>query len=237
MEDDLISSLTRQVKEEVIENYLQERRILELQIEDLHKQADQLLSCAHNTGRRLSRLAYLMIHPEMMSRLVNILKIPPSSFWSACMEAVFSRRVQFIRVRALTERARFRKLMIEAYSRLYRMMEIYRQKHESLRAECRAVNRNIEKFQKNFDLLTILSFLRTLDMQGLERKNVLGENFTPAEMASLDQKLYVRPVAFESLAVPEPLVLPRTEVMETILSNLAQEIYLKHKKQVRRLLS
>ena len=81
------------------------------------------------------------------------------------------------------------------------------------------------------------SFLRTLDMQGLERKNVLGENFTPAEMASLDQKLYVRPVAFESLAVPEPLVLPRTEVMETILSNLAQEIYLKHKKQVRRLLS
>ena len=42
-------------------------------------------------------------------------------------------------------------------------MERYREAYEDLQAECRAVNLNIATFRKNFDLLTLLQFLRGLD--------------------------------------------------------------------------
>jgi len=58
MEDDLIASLTHQVKEEVVENYLAERRLLEVQTEELTKQADEARAHAVRTGRRLTRLAH-----------------------------------------------------------------------------------------------------------------------------------------------------------------------------------
>ena len=51
MEDDLVASLTRRVKEEVIENYLLERRLIELQIERLNMQAEETRRLAWTVGR------------------------------------------------------------------------------------------------------------------------------------------------------------------------------------------
>jgi len=236
MVDDLISGLTRQVKEEVIENYLTERRLVGLQIEDLEGQAEQTRLRALKAGTRLNRLAYMMIGPEMLRRLVEILGIPQPSFWSDCLERKFSRRVRFIRVRALTDRAKFRKLVLEAYSRFFAWMKKYRQAYENLDAECRAVNTNIVGFQKNFDLLTILNFLKNLDTSAMEKKHFLGENFTAEELTSVDQKLYLRPIAFQGLNVPEPISLSEPEAMEELLGMLTEEIYRKYPKNVKRLM-
>ena len=236
MEDDLITGLTRQVKEEVIENYLIERRVVELQREDLQSQADELRFRALKTGRRLNRLAYLAVEPEMLKRLVKILQIPQSTYWTQCLEKNFSRGVRFIRVNALTDKAKFRKLFLEAYDRLYRWMDKYQQAYEDLKLECQAVNDNIKSFQNNFDLLTILNFLKSLDTATLERKVYLGENFTSQEMASIDETLYLRPVSFESLGATPPLSLPPREKVEAPLTELAQEIFRKYRTHVKRLL-
>lgn len=233
MEDDLISSLTRQVKEEVIENYLTERRIVGLQIEDIEAQAEEARFQALKTGRRLSRLAYLMVQPEMLKKLLDLLNISSPSFWNDCLEKKFSRGIRLIRVRALTDKGKFRKLLLEAYNRLYRWMENYRKVYEELNAECRAVNMNIDKFQKNFDLLTILNFLKSLDQATLERKHYLGENFTAEELTSIDQKLYLRPINFEKLGIPVPLTLPKPERVEEALSNLAHDIYQKYHRDIK----
>jgi len=233
MEDDLIYSLTRQVKEEVIENYLSERRIVGLQIEEIEARTEDARFQALKTGRRLSRMAYLMIHPGMLGRLTDLLHIPPSSFWNDCLEKKFSHGIRVIRVKALTDKGKFRKLLLEAYSRLYHWMEKYRKTHEDLSAECRAVNININKFQKNFDLLTILNFLKSLDQATLERKHYLGENFTAEELTSIDQKLYLRPINFEKLGIPVPLTLPKPERVEEALSNLAHDIYQKYHRDIK----
>ena len=45
-EDDLLTCLTRQVKEDVIENYLTERRLVELQIEELESTARNVWTLA-----------------------------------------------------------------------------------------------------------------------------------------------------------------------------------------------
>ncbi len=236
MEDDLISSLTRQVKEEVIENYLTERCIVGFQIEDIQKRGEDAQRLAVKTGRRLSRMAYLMISPTMQQRLMHVLHIPAGSFWASCVEGKFARDTRFIKVRALTDRGRFKKLVLEANARFYQWMNDYRKAYEDLIAECRAVNLNIDKFQKNYDLLTILSFLKNLDSGTLERKRFLGENFTAEELASIDQKLYLHPVSIDRMNLPAPLDLPRREVVDYSLNELAGEIYRTHQDQVKRLM-
>jgi hypothetical protein len=236
MDSDLISSLTRQVREEVVENYLTERRLLDLQIEDIESQTAGVLLRAQKTGRRLNRLALLMVHPDIRKRLVEMLHIPAHSFWNEFAEGKFSRGVRFIRVRALTDRSKFRKLILESYNRFYERMEKYRKVHESLKLDCQGVNRNIMNFHSNFDLLSILNFLRNLDIQSIEQKQYLGENFTAEEMASVDQKLYIKPISFEKLDLPLPLMLPRPELAERHLTELANEVYEKHQKAVKRLM-
>jgi hypothetical protein len=236
VEDDLISSLTRQVKEDVIENYLRERKLAFLQIESLQWQAGMARACAGTAARCLTRLAYLTIHPEMAAKLSDALCVPAGSHWSRCLEQGLPGKLQLIRVRGLTEKSKFRKLVLESYVRLDAWMEKYRKAYEDLQTECRAVNRNIIAFQNNFDLLAILGFLRNLDTVTLEKKLVMGENFTAEELASLDQKLYIRPMTFEELNVPAPLLLPKTGEIERLLSDLADEIYRKHPSEVRRVM-
>jgi len=233
VEDDLILGLTREVKEEVIQNYLMERRILELQIEDLQERVKAVRDHATQSGLRLTRMGFLMISPEMFERLKALLQMSEQGYWREHLDRSFTRGVRFIRVRAFRERVKFRKLILEAYHRLHLWMNKYRITYEELAAECRAVNMNIEAFHKNYDLLNILSFLRGLDTTALERKQLLGENFTPEEMASVDQKLYIRLVDFNKLDVPTPLTLPREDLIEEGLSALANEIYNKHQNKAR----
>lgn len=236
MEDDLISSLTRQVKEEVIENYLRERKLAFLQIESLQWQAGKARACARNAARCLQRLAYLTIHPEMTARLAAALGVPPGSYWSEWLKISLPDELQLIRVQGLTEKARFRKLVREAYERLASWMEKYRKAYEDLEAECGAVNRNLKTFHDSYDLLAILSFLRSLDTLTVEKKLVMGGNFTAEEVGSLDRKLYIRPMSFEELHVPCPLSLPNRERCAKFLANLADDIYRKHSGEVRRIM-
>jgi hypothetical protein len=236
MDDDLICSLTRQVREDILQNYLTERRLIRLQMEDIAKQAEGIRARAQRTGRRLNRLVRLMIHPEMVARLYALLSIPQSSFWNDCSQEKSSRGVRFIRVWALTDRARFRKLVSEAYHRLYRRMERYREAYEELGGQCRAVNINITHFQQNFDVLSMFSFLKSLDTCALEKKHFLGGNFTAEELSAVDQTLYIRTIRFEDLQVPAPLPLPKPEAAALLMAELANEVYRKYQKHVQRLL-
>lgn len=236
MEDDLLASLTRQVKEEVVENYLTERRLLELQVEDLLEQANQTRLQAARTGRRLTRLAYLVIKSDMQAELLHLMKIPENSFWSSCITQQFTRGVRFIRVRGFTDKAKFRKLFVESYVRFYQRMVEYQKAYNNLKAECQAVNSNIKRFRNNFDLLTIINFLKSLDTVTLERKIFLGENFTAAELASIDQKLQINLISFELFDVPRPVTLPKPERMEEPLSDLAVRVYRKFQTDIKRIM-
>ena len=236
IEDDLIGSLTRQVKEEVIENYLTERRLIRLQMEDVENAVKTVKLQAVRVGRRLNRLAHLMIHPDMKHRMLDALQIPQASFWSESAEKKLSRRIRFIRVNAITDRRKFRKLVLESYKRLFAHVGKYQKNHDALREECEAVNLNIRSFQKNFDLLNILNFLRSLDLQTLERKQILGENFNAEELASVDQKLYIKSLSFVGFSIPPPLQLPPPGAVERVLSDLSEEVYRKYEHQVKTLM-
>ncbi|ABK18460.1 hypothetical protein [Syntrophobacter fumaroxidans] len=233
MEDDLIASLTRQVKEEVIENYVRERRLVDLQIEDIDEQAREARLRAEVTGWRLTRLSHLMLENDMRQKLAELLKVPDPSFWAAYLRRKLPRTLPILRVGGLTQKTRFRKLVLEAYGRFHLWMQKYCAAYDQLAGNVRAVNVNIDVFQKNFDVLAILAFLRSLDMQAIEMKKVLGQNFTSLELASLDQKLYLKPVSFEKLDVPAPLTLPGKEAMASAISALAVDVYERYQVRAR----
>ncbi|MCE5245215.1 MAG: hypothetical protein ABFD98_03245 [Syntrophobacteraceae bacterium] len=236
MQEDIVASLTRQVKEEVLENYVAERRLLEAQIEDLEDRAKRTRSVSVQAGRRLNRLSFLMLRPERRQTLKTLLNVPSPSFWEYGIDEPFSKKVPVLHVRGLTAGSRFRKLVLEACSRALLHMESYRSAYEDLQAECRAVNRNISQFRKNFDLLTILQFLRGLDPVEIERRNILGENFSSQEIASLDRRLFIPDVQFDRFDVPPPVPLPERRTVEASLARLAKEIFEAHADAVRRLM-
>ncbi len=236
MEDDLIASLTRQVKEEVLENYLTQRRIIEIQMEELQEQADEVRHLAEQVGKRLTRLGYLMVHPEMLPRLVKLLRIPEPSYWRECLDKPFSRGVRFIKVSAFTSKSKFRKLVLESYRRLLKWMDTYKEAMGELELECRALNINIQDFQNNYDLLTILNFIKSLDVCGLERKHFLGGNFTAEEIMSVEKKLYIHPMDLGRFELPEPLALPSYPLISDPLGKLAEDIYRRYQQRVKRIM-
>jgi hypothetical protein len=236
MEDDLVAGLTRQVKQEVIENYLSERRLVELQIEELKERAAQTVKQARSVRLRLARLSSLMIRPATQQRLLGILEVSNSPFWVRRLDENYMRGVRLISMRGITRRAKFRKILLEAYARLYGWMKRYRGLWEDLANECSAVNANIDAFQKNFDLLSMLNFLRSLDPRGIEIKKVLGDNFTAAEMNQLDKNLYIGPVSMEKLNVPAPLDLPDCGAVRGKLSNLAEEVFQRYPAEVKKIM-
>lgn len=233
MEDELIAGLTRQVKEEVVENYLTERRLLEIQVEEVHRHAKEVRFKALKTAKRLNRLWLLMVKGDTQQQLFRTLGIPRETYWSDCFTSSFSRKLGYIRVRALTGKGRFRKLLLESYSRFHQWMQRYNQSYHELQKEVEAVNHNIDVFQKNFDLLSILRFLKTLDTQTLERKRYLGENFTADEMASVEKRLYIKPVKFESFSLPIPIPVHPPKEIESNLTELADTVYRKYQAQVK----
>ncbi len=236
MEEDLLANLTRQVKEEVVENYFRERRLIELQIEHLFRKAEQARSISLGAGERLVRLSHLMIAPEMREKLREILGPPPDNFWDLRLSNEFKNRLRLIRAFALTRRAKFRKLIVRSYSNLSEWAKKYRSVYEDLCQELAAVNANIEAFQNNFDLLAIMNLLRNLDIRSMERQNILGGNYTASELAELDQGLFIHKVPLEKLVVPQPFDIPEIGQVEEQLGTLAEHIFRGYEREARLLM-
>ncbi|CAO0824136.1 hypothetical protein DFAR_420003 [Desulfarculales bacterium] len=56
-----------------------------------------------------------------------------------------------------------------------------RQRVLNLRQE---VNRDILEFERNYDFMSLSAYLRDLDSQELQRRKILGVNFSPGKTAA-----------------------------------------------------
>ena len=101
-------------------------------------------------------------------------------------DSKYRKDVRFLKVHGLTDRSRFRKLVLEAYQRLVAWNDKYKEAYENLKEECKAVNTNLVKFEKDHDLLTIINFLKSMDTEEIVKKHFMGENFTPEEFYELE---------------------------------------------------
>ena len=226
MQDDFISALTQEVKEEVIQNYLYERRLIEEQIHYAEELAEHAAQLQEMLFGRFARMYDLLFETGFINEFVNILgpKEPPFNDRIG-KDSKCRKDVRFIKVHGLTNRARFRKLVLEAYRRLVTWNDKYKDAYENLKEECKAVNTNITKFEKNHDLLTIINFLKSMDAGEIVKKHFWGGNFTPEELGAVEKSLHFKPVQIEQFNLIQPPQLPDPHTVHDQLTSLANSIY------------
>ena len=226
MQDDIVSALTQEVKEEVIENYLYERRLVEGQIDYVKELAEHAAQLQEKLYKRFARMYDLLHETTFLNEFVRLLKVEGAPFIDRFAKAPEYRRgVRFIKVRGLTDRGRFRRLLLESYRRLLVWNDQYKEAYENLAQECKAVRDNLKKFEKDHDLLTILNFLRDMDVEGIERKHFLGDNFTPEEIGSIETSLRFKPIRMEQFKLIPPPSLPNLNAIQRQLNALADSVY------------
>jgi hypothetical protein len=237
MKDDIIGALTQEVKEEVIENYLYERKLIEEQMNHVDELAEHAAKLGERLYRRFARIYEYLLEPEFIDHFVQLLGMK-EAFYEARFrkDPNFRKGLRFIKVRGLTNRAKFRKLLREAYRRLYVWNEAYEEAYEDLKSEAKAVNHNLKKFEDEFDLLTILNFLKDMDVEFIEKKHFLGDNFTPEEIASVETTLRLRPIRIGRFNLVAPLTIPEPRAVERQLNVLADRVYDKLGDRLRRLI-
>jgi hypothetical protein len=207
-----------------------------LQMDALKEMAEQTRRLMNETGKRLARLGYWMIRHDMREKAAAFLGIAHDSAWMSYFDAGLPDGLRPIEVHAFRSATKIRKLIIESYRRLYQRMAGYEEQFRDFEAECRAVNVNIDTFHKNFDLMTILNFMKGLDLETVEKSRVLGENFTAEELASVEESLRFRAVSSADSRLSEPLSLPPPGRVEGFLADAAAEVFRKSESEARSLL-
>lgn len=226
MQDDIVSALTQEVKEEVIENYLYERRLVEGQIDYVKELAEHAAQLQGKLYKRFARLYDLLHEMKFINEFERLLKVEGAPFIDRFAKAPEYRKgVRFIKVRGLNDRGRFRKLLLESYRRLFIWNDQYKEAYEDLAQECKAVSDNLKKFENDYDLLTILNFLRDMDVEGIQRKRFLGDNFTPEEIGSIETSLRFKPIRMEQFKLIPPPSLPKLNAIQKQLNALADSVY------------
>jgi len=226
MQDDIAAALTQEVKEEVIENYLYERRLVEGQINYVKELAEGAAQLQEKLYKRFARIYDFLHEPTFLSEFVRLLEVEGAPFIDRFAKApAYPKGVRFIKVHGFTDRGRFKKLIVESYRRLLVWNDQYKEAYEDLAQECKAVNDNLKKFENDHDLLTILNFLKNLDLEGIERRHFLGDNFTPEEMGSVETSLRFKPVRMEQFKLIPPPSLPKLNTIERQLNALADSVY------------
>ncbi|UCG80184.1 MAG: hypothetical protein JSV60_09495, partial [Desulfobacterales bacterium] len=75
------------------------------------------------------------------------------------------------------------------------------------------------------DLLILLRFLKDMDVEFMEKKHWLSDNFTPEEMASVETSLSFRPIRMEQFKLNPPPSLPGPNTVQKRLNALADCVY------------
>jgi len=226
MSDDLISALTQEVKEEVINNYLYERRLIETQIDYVKELADHAAQLQKMLFRRFARMYHLLLKPEFINEFVLLLGLKEAPFKDLIAdEPEYRKDVLFIKIHGLTNRSKFKKLFLEAYRRLCNWNNKYLEAYRNLIEECKAVNHNLKKFEDNHDLLTILNFLKRMDTEEIAKKHFMGDNFAPEEIASIEKNLRFKPVCIEQFNLIPPPALPEFTDVQKQIRFLANSVY------------
>ena len=225
MQDDFLSAMTQEVKEEVINNYLYERRLIEEQIDYVKELAEHAIQIQGMLYRRFARIYDLLMTPEFIKDFVVKLGLKEVPFKERIADdKEYRKDVRFIKIRGLTNRSKFKNLFLEAYKRLCNCNNQYLEAYKDLIEECNAVNHNLKKFEDNHDILTILNFLKNMDIEEITRKHFMGDNFAPEEIASIEKTLRFKPVRVEQFNLIPPPSLPKLTDVKRQMTSLANSV-------------
>lgn len=226
-DNDLVAAMHQAVKKEIIENYTRERRIIEEEINLVLEDLSAYLGGLALWQGRGAWLAGALITPQAAEQFFGLAGLaaprprsrPPSG--------------QTARIRGWTRWGRYCRLIQYLYRDLWNLAERLRQERLKLLDLLQEVNADIRRFEANYDMLSILSYLRSLEPMELVRRKILGSNFSPSETALSAQALSFRPLDAGALQLdrPAPEPSPPAQVLPAARS-LLRAVCRSHPRQV-----
>ncbi|MBW2617613.1 MAG: hypothetical protein JRC92_01895, partial [Deltaproteobacteria bacterium] len=184
MEDDFLAALQHAIKEEIVENYFHERRI----IEEEKAEVDELLTGQAQAAERVNQakasLETLLVEPGFAAKL-----------WESAgrsSEAKLEKDEPHYPawtwpLAALSWRACYRNRVCCAAGEVWSAQQQHEQALVELDSLIQEVNADIDRFEANFDFLLLCSVINQLDPEMLAKKHFLGSALEGNDRLSLDE--------------------------------------------------
>ncbi|MBW2062575.1 MAG: hypothetical protein JRI95_13585 [Deltaproteobacteria bacterium] len=236
MQDGYLAYLNYQIKEEVVQNYLRERLILEEEKNEFSEELAAYREVETAAGEALGYLGCLLLTPDNLGKFFSLIGFQHPPFpWLSAGEITGQPPAcpAGLRPKGLTDRGRYLDLIIKTYNEFRGLVCKGQEAADNLKALSDEINRDIRTFEQNYDIMSIIGFLKSLDVETIIKKRFLGDNFTPAEIHSLHEKMVIQPVSPDMEGVhswPE-LPLPKEAKKQTM--NFLYHIFQKYREVIR----
>lgn len=233
--DDLLDALHYQVKEEVVNNYLRERLILEEEIKEYTQGLEDYRVIEAGVRETRDQLACLLVFPQNFQQFFSLLGFtdpPLRRLGRAGIEDRAPACPLGLTPRGFTNRGRYLNLTLATYDILRQKVDQGQKAAEELLSLALEINKDIKTFQMNFDLMAIINFLKSLDVDMLVKKKFLGDNFSAAEMSSLEQSLSFKTLSPEADGVRTWPELPPPDEARKLTADFVADVFRREKEIV-----
>lgn len=221
-DDDLIAGLQAQVKKEVVERYVRERRILEEEINLVLEDASSWHGgmAAWERGRR--RLASALLTPQAGRQFFQVAEL-------GGYDGPARRKHRFKRPKAWTKCGAYLRLIKRLYRELWEEGQKLSAERERILKLMQEVNQDVRHFENSHDMMAISAYLRSLDPGEIKRRKFLGVNFTAREMALSAEALSFKPIANGRLELEHAHLAPAQPkevmaAMEPVLKDMCRRL-------------
>ncbi|MBU2550646.1 MAG: hypothetical protein KKB20_19715 [Proteobacteria bacterium] len=193
--DDFLDALNYRVKEEVVNNYLRERLILEEEYTEYQEELARYRTLEAGAREARDMLACLLVSRGNLEEFFRLLGFdkPPFSRWD---RGELAERQPFcpwgLTPWGLTRRRRYVNLIMHVYGRLQSKAAEGGREAERLGDLAREINEDVSRFHRNFDVMAIVHFLKSMDTTMRMKKHFMGENFSADEVGALEETMTLK---------------------------------------------
>lgn len=242
--DDLVSALQEAVRQEVLENYFRERLVIEEECNIVKEEASSFHGGMSATVNQRIQLALLLVEPAAATAFFEVAGMTlPADYH----EHVPRPPLPLKRTGGLTRCRKYLNLVKAVYTEVWTHYHTLREEYRHLHKLVAEVNADIKHFEANHDMLALTAYMRSLDPGELQRRKIMGVNFSHGETSAAAARLSFKAFNTEKLELTsEPpnlqapsRVMEKTEPMllEMCRRNkkAVDEILLMRKKELERL--
>lgn len=224
-DQDFIQALQQSVKQEIIGNYFRERRIIEEEILLVTEATSAYHGGLYAWDKATAILGKALVSDEGRQGFFDLAGLDPPNPWALEQAAP---AVGLKRIRGLTRAGRYQNLIAGLYQGLwYQAQELEEERQRALEL-LKEVNNDIRIFESNHDLMMLSAYLRSMDPAELQRRKILGVNFTAKEKAMSAEALSFKQLGVAQMFLDHkvPVLLPPAGVMAAakgLLKGLAKK--------------
>ena len=232
--DDVVNALNLQVKEETINRYLRERLILEEELKEYQEERTAVQKLTEEIADIHHQLGCLLVGSDNLKHFWELLGFPRPPLPTPESSEAYGAPACPIHMtpRGFFKKSRYVDLVYQMYESIAEKVTDCRKKTKYINELTKVINQDIDRFHLNYDLLSILAFLKSLDAASEFRKKILGSNFTSTELGEMEKNMAFRKLKTDQDPPANCPDLPSMVDVRRMTSGFLGGIFIKEKEEV-----